>query len=316
MKTNNLTLPVFLEFVELKTKVASLFPMIIGFAWSQLYYQNLNLRNSLLFAIAVIAFDMCTTAINNTMDFIKAHDMTYQQEDNVIGKYGLHYKTMTHIIYALLIFSALVSLVLVVFTDILLLPIGALCFLIGISYTFGPFPLSRLPLGEIFSGITMGFGIFFLAIYVQDPHQLLYSQWDSHNVLISLNWLECLKIGLMSLPMVCLIANIMLANNLCDYDQDIRNQRFTLIHFIGKTYSIYLYAILHTIPWIMWLFFVVMGWLPITALILYLAYPISFKSLRRFLTKQEKRLTFIESIKSFVLFSSLYFLILLLINII
>ncbi|KHS59025.1 1,4-dihydroxy-2-naphthoate prenyltransferase, partial [Listeria monocytogenes] len=51
-------------------------------------------------------------------------------------------------------------------TDLLVLLIGFVCFCIGILYTFGPVPLSRMPLGEIFSGVTMGFGIFFLAVYV------------------------------------------------------------------------------------------------------------------------------------------------------
>lgn len=34
--------------------------------------------------------------------------------------------------------------------------------------------------------------------------------------------MQALKIGLMSLPLVALIANIMLANNICDYQQDLK----------------------------------------------------------------------------------------------
>ncbi|MFX4053976.1 1,4-dihydroxy-2-naphthoate prenyltransferase, partial [Streptococcus suis] len=73
-------------------------------------------------------------------------------------------------------FSLLVSLLLGWRTSWLLLPMGGLCFLIGILYTFGPIPLSRMPLGEVFSGVTMGFCIFFLAVFIQQPDLLLTSQ--------------------------------------------------------------------------------------------------------------------------------------------
>ncbi|EIQ81977.1 UNVERIFIED_CONTAM: 1,4-dihydroxy-2-naphthoate polyprenyltransferase [Streptococcus canis] len=311
MKTKSLTLPIFLEFVELKTKVASVFPMIIGFAWSQWQYHQINVTNSLLFALAVIAFDMCTTAINNTMDYHKAYDTAYQRNENVIGKHQLNVKHMTLIIYGLLASSCLISIILVIKTDLLLLPMGALCFLIGIFYTFGPFPLSRLPLGELFSGVTMGFGIFFLAIYVQDPHQLFYSQWTSESISLTLKWMQVLKIALMSLPLVVLISNIMLANNICDYQQDLNNRRYTLIHYLGEKNSRHLYVGLHSLAWLMFAFFIIWQWLPFFALLIFLAYPLSLKTLLIFLKKQIKQETFIEAIKNFVLVSSIYVILLL-----
>lgn len=86
--TKGLSLPVFLEFVEMKTKVASVFPMTLGILWSLYRYQAFNWLNTLLFIIAVLSFDMCTTAINNSMDYHKAKDETYRQESNVIGKFS------------------------------------------------------------------------------------------------------------------------------------------------------------------------------------------------------------------------------------
>ncbi|HEM4292090.1 TPA: UbiA family prenyltransferase, partial [Streptococcus suis] len=158
--TKGLSLLVFLEFVEMKTKVASVFPMSLGILWSLYRYQAFNWLNTLLFILAVLSFDMCTTAINNSMDYHKAKDEIYRQESNVIGKFSLDFRQMIGIVFALLIFSVIISVVLVWRTSWLLLPMGALCFLIGIFYTFGPIPLSRMPLGEVFSGVTMGFGIF------------------------------------------------------------------------------------------------------------------------------------------------------------
>lgn len=309
----NLTLKVFLEFVELKTKVASVFPMLIGILWAVVHYKAFNPLNTFIFVLAALCFDMCTTAINNAMDYKKALDEEYKQTDNVIGQYQLDYKQMVTIIFGLLSVATLLSLILVYLTDIILLPIGALCFLIGIFYTFGPIPLSRMPLGEVFSGVTMGFGIFFIAIFIQNPSLLLNANFALETITLNLQWKEIVLTMFMSLPLVCLIANIMLANNLCDYEQDVKNNRFTLVHYITKQKGVKLYALLSIIPWVCWIVYVVLGLLPITALVaLIVGYLVHLPSLKRFVAKQIKRETFIESIKSFVSFSGVYAIVLIL----
>lgn len=313
MSIKNLSLAVFLEFVELKTKVASVFPMMIGLLWSLYYYGQLNWLNTFLFVVAVVAFDMCTTAINNTMDYHKAVDEDYKSQENVLGKHELDFKEMVGIILALLTISILFSLLLVWRTDFILLPLGALCFLIGIFYTFGPMPLSRLPLGELFSGVTMGFAIFFLAVYIQAPAGFLASTWSLSSGLVKIDWYfwETLKIFFMSIPLICLIANIMLANNLCDYEQDLRNNRFTIVYYIGPKGGIFLYTILSIVPWIMWILYAVFGFLPLWILLgLILVLPFG-KNLVRFRKIQIKSQTFVNSIKNFVLFSGMYVLALL-----
>lgn len=311
MSTNSkkgLTLPVFLEFVELKTKVASVFPMTIGILWAFYRYQTFNWLNTLLFVLAVLSFDMCTTAINNSMDFHKAKDEVYRQESNVIGKVALDFKQMIGIVLGLLVFSSLVSLILVWQTSWLLLPMGAVCFLIGIFYTFGPIPLSRMPLGEVFSGVTMGLGIFFLAVFIQAPDNLLLTRLDGQWLSLQVDWIKVLEILFMSLPLVTLIANIMLANNTCDLEEDIRNHRYTLVYYIGKKHALQLYFTLASLPWLLWLIYCLTGFLPIWALLGLLGIIPAYKSLKRFLKKQVKGETFIEAVKSFVLFTAIYVL--------
>lgn len=311
MSTNSkkgLTLPVFLEFVELKTKVASVFPMTIGIFWAFYRYQTFNWLNTLLFVLAVLSFDMCTTTINNSMDFHKAKDEVYRQESNVIGKFALDFKQMIDIVLGLLVFSSLVSLILVWQTSWLLLPMGAVCFLIGIFYTFGPIPLSRMPLGEVFSGVTMGLGIFFLAVFIQAPDNLLLTRLDGQWLSLQVDWIKVLEILFMSLPLVTLIANIMLANNTCDLEEDIRNHRYTLVYYIGKKPALQLYFTLASLPWLLWLIYCLTGFLPIWALLGLLGIIPAYKSLKRFLKKQVKGETFIEAVKSFVLFAAIYVL--------
>lgn len=308
--TKGLSLPVFLEFVEMKTKVASVFPMTLGILWAIYRYQTFNWLNTLLFVLAVLSFDMCTTAINNSMDYHKAKDETYRQESNVIGKFSLDFRQMIGIVLALLIFSVIISLVLVWRTSWLLLPMGALCFLIGIFYTFGPIPLSRMPLGEVFSGVTMGFGIFFLAVFIQDPSGLMISQLNGQWMTLQFSWTKIIDIIFMSLPLVTLIANIMLANNTCDLEEDIRNHRYTLVYYIGKKNALKLYFVLASLPWLLWIIYCLTGFLPIWALFGLIGVWPAYKNLEKFLKKQVKRETFIEAVKSFVLFALLYVVIL------
>ena len=42
-------------------------------------------------------------------------------------------------------------------TDAVVLLLGGLCFLCGVFYSFGPVSISRLPLGEVMSGLFYGF---------------------------------------------------------------------------------------------------------------------------------------------------------------
>lgn len=312
LKIKNLSLPVFLEFVELKTKVASVFPMLLGFLWSLYRYQQFNVINSILFVLAVISFDMCTTAINNTMDYRKAVDLDYREEVNVLGKHQLDFNQMVAIILALLLGSSFLSLILVWRTDFALLPLGIICFLIGIFYTFGPLPLSRLPLGELFSGVTMGFGIFFLAVYIQEPTDFLKTSWLWEAGVVSVSWSfrETWNLLWMSLPMVCLIANIMLANNICDYEQDVRNNRYTLVHYLKQDNSLKLYTFLSIFPWILWLGYIILELLPVWASVSLILLLPFMRNLNHFRQEQIKTKTFVMSIKNFVLFSTMYAMIL------
>lgn len=297
---------IFLEFVEIKTKLASLMPMLAGFLWTINYYGHLNWLNTCIFFIAAIVFDMTVTAINNTMDFYKAKDSDYKYQENVIGKFRLNFQQMATLTVGLLIVSLIFSLILVVLTDGMLVLIGGIFYLIGITYTFGPLPTSRTPLGEFLSGTTMGFGIFFLAVYVNRFDQLLASEWTWQTIRLILHWQDLLVILFMSLPFIALIANIMLANNTCDLETDRKNHRYTLVHYLGKSQAIRLYQVLSLIPWICWVLYIFSGQLPFWALIGLLGIYPHYLSVQRFSQRQVKSETFVESLKSFLLFSLIY----------
>ena len=299
-----MTVPVFLEFVEIKTKLASLFPFVLGTLFTLYHFGSINALNTILFFIAMVVFDMATTAINNTMDYVKAKNLVYRDEENILGKAGISVKQAAKIIVSMIAFAALLGLILTARTDLLLLMIGALCF--GILYTFGPFPISRMPLGEVASGLTMGFGIFFIAVFVNVPAGTLASlllQWPNFTLAGSIA--NLLIILLQSAPLVFSIANIMLANNICDYETDISNHRYTLTFYIGKPVAVRLYAWLYYGAFAATTLSVLFGIYPVWMLFIWAIFPIVQRNINRFKAKQDKATTFDLAIKNLILYHGL-----------
>lgn len=299
-----MTVNVFLKLVEIQTKIASLFPFLLGALFSLTYFKTFNITNTLLFFIAMLLFDMTTTAINNLMDYQKAKGETYKNEVNIIGQQNIAEKTVIQLIIVMLSIASLLGLWLVFQTTILLLFMGGACFIVGIFYTFGPVPISRMPLGEILSGLVMGFGIFFITIYVNvEAETLLNLTFEGTSFLLTGDYLSIIKIAFVSLPTVFLIANIMLANNICDLNQDIDNHRFTLPFYIGKKYAVLLFNALTYASYIVIILAVILKLMhPLLLLIVMTLIPLK-NNLQQFNQQQIKEETFFIAIKNITIFS-------------
>lgn len=300
-----MSVKIFLELVEIRTKLASLLPFIIGLLFSIYYYGQLSPLNSAVFFACMIIFDMTTTAINNYMDWKKAVDnqeFDYKNTRNVIGRRNLDEKIVVTTILTMLFVAIALGIWLVYLTTIVVLFIGILCFAIGIFYTFGPIPLSRLPLGEIFSGITMGFGIRFLIIYV-NAHQLglLGLAYDDGQLLIYMDIIELLTILLISLPGVFTIANVMLANNICDLEEDRSNDRYTLVHYIGRKSALKLFKMLYLLSFVSIMVTAAIGIFPLSiGIVIFTFFPV-IKNINIFSKTQIKSQTFVLSLKNLLL---------------
>ena len=291
-----------IELVELRTKIASVIPFIVGLLYSIWTFRNFNVVNMGLFFIGMLCFDMATTVMNNLMDYIKAKNEIYRQEENIIGTSSLTVKQAEMIFGSLVGVATIIGIILVLRTNIILLFVGALCFIIGIFYTFGSIPISRMPLGEVLSGVTMGFGIFWIVIFLNSPEaSFAWMGLDQGMLVVRLALLDHFKVALLSLPLVCTIANIMLSNNLCDLETDITNHRYTLVYYIGKATALKLYKGLYLVSFIAMVLAVVFKIAPILMIgTLVVGIPV-YKNIQLFLQKQEKRTTFVLAIKNMVM---------------
>ena len=306
-----MSLKVFLQVVEIQTKLASLFPFAVGVLFSIAYFNEFQLGYTLLFFVGMVVFDMATTAINNFMDFKKAKSQKYKYEENIIGSSGIAPSLVRNMIFAMITFAAAVGIFLTIQTGWLFLVMGGVCCFIGIFYTFGPIPLSRMPLGEVFSGFTMGLGIFAMTIYLNvlnDPPFYLQLDWVKGTfTLIGSLW-SVLAIIWASLPMVFTIANIMLANNLRDLDTDIENHRYTLVYYIGREHGVILFQGLMLACYAVILVGMVFGIYQWPILLTFVSLLQVWKNLKLFKVELPHPKSFGYSIKNLIAFNGCYLL--------
>lgn len=297
-----MTLGAFLQFVEIQTKPASVIPFALGTLYSLYHFHQFNAANFMIMLVSLLSFDMATTAINNYMDYKKAtrkQGYNYEQK-NAMVRDGITETTAQIVIFVLLAVATLFGIWLTLKTDIVVLLIGMLCFAVGILYTWGPIPISRMPLGEVFSGFFMGFIIMFLSIYIHIVDLHLVSINFSHGILtMNMNLVELLYIFLFSIPAINGIANIMLANNICDVDEDILNKRFTLPYYIGRDNALKLFAALYYIGFVDTVVLTLLGVAPPISLLILLTLIPVHKNIRLFQMRPMKSETFVLSVQNF-----------------
>jgi 1,4-dihydroxy-2-naphthoate octaprenyltransferase len=294
----------FLKFVEIQTKVASVIPFTLGTLYALYRYNSFYLLNFIIMFVSLITFDMATTAINNYVDYKKSITKKgYGYEiHNAMVNDNISEKTALTIIFTLLGIASLFGIILTFKTSIAVLFVGMICFAIGIFYTFGPIPISRMPLGEAFSGFFMGFIIMFLAIFIHVyDKNILFIIFSKGMLSINVNLVEIGVIFLLSISAIGGIANIMLANNICDLEDDIQNNRFTLPYYIGKNNALKLFAFLYYIGFAASIALVVFKILPATYLFVLAAFIPVQKHIGIFTKNPSKAKTFILAVKNFVI---------------
>ncbi|MEK4345376.1 1,4-dihydroxy-2-naphthoate polyprenyltransferase [Paenibacillus sp. FSL P4-0184] len=296
----------FLRFVELPTKVASMIPFLMGTLYALYRFEDFYVLRFGLMFVSLLSFDMATTAINNYYDFKKA-SKTYgygYETHNAIVHFKLKESTVVATIVILLALAAGGGIALVTQTGLLVFLLGGLSFLIGILYSFGPIPISRMPLGELFSGLFMGFVIIFISAYIHtDEHVvslLLQNGWVSLNI----NIVEVLYLFWFSVPAILGIAGIMLANNICDIDEDVENRRYTLPVYIGRRNALVLFKYLYYVSYLDLVVLLILGINPILVLAILLTLIPLHRNIDLFKQKQEKASTFILAVKNFVLMNA------------
>jgi 1,4-dihydroxy-2-naphthoate polyprenyltransferase len=280
----------FLNYVEIRTKITSVLTFLMTLAY--LFYQKrqIDWKLTLLFFGSMFLFDLTTTAINNYVD-TKTNGQALP-----FRRY-----TAKAIVFVLFVVSSVLGLSLAYLTDVVVLLLGGLCFLCGVLYSYGPIPISRQPLGEIFSGLFYGLLIPFILLYINMPKETYFSlAFDFQTIHLDLNIFPIISILLLSVAPVCATANIMLANNICDVEKDILVKRYTLPYYLGNK-ALFVFAGLYYITYFATVVMVCFRMLsPICLLSLLTIFPVQ-KNISQFMKNQDKAKTFVLSVKNFVI---------------
>ncbi|QEN08199.1 1,4-dihydroxy-2-naphthoate polyprenyltransferase [Oceanispirochaeta crateris] len=292
----------FLKLVEIQTKIASLFPFVFATLYSLYRYETLNFTRLALMFISLLFFDMTTTAINNYMDYKKALDRDFRDLHNVIGIEAIPIGHVRMSIFLMITVAILAGILLTAQTGPVVLLLGILSFFVGIFYTYGPIPISRMPLGEILSGFMMGFVIIFISVYIHAPSMAVLSLKEGVLVL-QMDLLELVSILLVSSPFIFFISNLMLANNLCDLEQDVLNDRFLLPYYLGIKVSLLVFRYSYFAAYLFIVLSVILKILPLFSLLSLISFPLVLNNIRLFEDRQIKGETFALSVQNLTFFS-------------
>jgi len=284
-----------------------MFPFLFATLFSLYRYKNINILNLILMFISLLLFDMTTTAINNYMDYKKAVDRDYRDNHNIIGIRSIPVGTVRFTILLMLSAAAAAGLILTIKTGWIVLILGIISFMIGILYTFGPVPISRMPLGEILSGFMMGFVIVFLSVYIHTP-AMAGMTLNAGELILYLDLSEVMAVVFVAAPFVFIISNLMLANNICDLEQDIRNNRFLLPYFIGEKKALILFRFSYYGAYGFIILSVLMRFLPVFSLLSLATFPLVRKNILDFEARHIKSETFVLSVKNLTIISGGYIL--------
>ncbi len=282
---------IFAELIELKAKTASIFPFLLGLAYSLYHYQSVNLSALAIYFVAMFMFNCFVDIWDNYNDYHKAVDTDdYQKNTNIIGRENLSMGLIKSVLAFFFFGSLILGIVVALMTGWPVFWLGLLCYAVGVFYAGGPKPLSSLPLGELLSGLTMGYVIFLICLYINSSQNFV---WSFANLATTF---------LIALPNTLLIANLMLANNTCDLEEDEANHRYTIVHYIGKKAALIWWTTALILAFVAIVVAVILGLLsPIMLLILLIA-PLMIKFARPYLQKQVKKETFISSVKILMVF--------------
>ena len=293
MQASNSVVSRWIKFVELSTKLVSLTPFFIGIAYSLYLNKTLDFLATGILFVAVFFWSLTVTMINNYIDRQREKKELYFSKalslSLIFGTGGA---------------AMLLGLWLTLLYGLPVLVAGAISFGVGIFYSFTPISISRTPYGEIASGLTEGFLVIFLAVFVNantGNAQYADLHFSGRTLAASVDWVSMIALVLLALPNICCTSNIMLANNICDVERDVESKRYTLPYYIGQKHALRLYAALYIAAYAAIVIAVIAGVLSPLSLLAVLTAPLIYRNVKAFIAKPIKAETFILTVKNYTI---------------
>lgn len=274
------TLQKFNALVQIQTIIISALPYIIGSVMASYYYHNFNLVYSLWLFLAVICFHLAVNGHNQYTDYARYKQNHITSYNNILEKFNITKSWARKIIIILTLISAIIGIILSIKVGWIILLIGILSYLIGYCYSGGPYPILKTPFGEPASGITMGYNITFLGLYIN-----MYNVHPFDNFF----WAKAI---IVAGPAIFVIANVMLANNICDVAEDVKIGRKTLPYYTGRKTALTILCGYYVLAYIFLILGIVLKYLPVITLGSLLTIPLVYHTTKTFVKNPHKESTF------------------------
>lgn len=274
------TLQKFKALVQIQTIIISALPYIIGSVMASYYYHNFNLVYSLWLFLAVICFHLAVNGHNQYTDYTRYKQNHITSYNNILEKFNITKSWARKIIIILTLISAIIGITLSIKVGWIILLIGILSYLIGYCYSGGPYPILKTPFGEPASGITMGYNITFLGLYIN-----MYNVHPFDNFF----WAKAI---IVAGPAIFVIANVMLANNICDVAKDVKIGRKTLPYYTGRKTALTILCGYYVLAYIFLILGIVLKYLPVITLGSLLTIPLVYHTTKTFVKNPHKESTF------------------------
>ncbi|WP_415876592.1 UbiA family prenyltransferase [Enterococcus gilvus] len=300
MTLKHLTFKQFWELTEIYTAPLNLFIILLGYAIANFQLNSVPSPEFFIFVLIIVMFHITVNVFNHYMDYRNASDEKYKQQTNIIGRDHLDLRFVRNFYLGNLLISFLLGLVLVWRTNWVIGVLGIIGFYIGLFYSYGRRPLNSLPIAEALTGTASGFFITVVSYYL--------TVYQTHAITPAMIG----NVFLISLPLVLMMFNNLLANNTCDLEEDIENHRKTLVYYLGKPAAVKVLLSVYVFSFLWLIVLVVAGLAPWTVLFLVFLFPKNWQNLKRYRALQDKRTTFPIVLKAMsalmVLYPVLYFI--------
>lgn len=235
---NPLTPKLALQLAAPHTWAASVFPALLGILYCRYRSFDLHFVEAVLLFAACVLMQSAVNSFNDYIDFVKGTDSkddNLEKDDAVLLYAGVGPIKVRNLAIAYLGIAALIGIGFTVRKGPVPLLIGLVGGAIVLLYSGGPMPISYLPVGELVSGFVMGglipLGIAAAATGKFHPEVLPYC-----------------------LPMIMSIGLIMMTNNTCDIEKDMKAGRKTFPSCLGRQRAVEVYRGAA----ILWMFLIVL----------------------------------------------------------
>ncbi|GAB9259272.1 UbiA family prenyltransferase [Ligilactobacillus animalis] len=279
----------FKALVQAQTTLLTVLPLLLGTIMAAYYYHHVNLGETFLLIFSAICFHLAVNGHNQLSDYRRYQNSTAAQNstNNIIKCFDISIPWAYSVLAILLLLFAGSGLYLAYLSGWPLLLLGSLSFLVGYCYSGGPYPMSQIPLGELASGLAMGLNITLIGVYINIYNAPTYNNWF---------WLTG---SIVTLPAVFTIANIMLANNICDKDEDVVIGRKTLAYYLGTKHSLTLLQANYVLSYLGLILSAVLGYLPWLVLLSLLTVKSDYQLVQGFVKAPDKVTTFPRNVLLF-----------------